>query len=82
MTCEGSGAVPALHHWFDREPVVLADRDDPAGVDERVDFGLVELPGVWVEAHGVDRQELVRVVVVELGALMRAERVLDSEFVQ
>ena len=75
-------AVPALEHGVDREPVVLADRDEPALVDERVDLGLVEAPCLGVDAHGMAREEQVGRVVVELGSLVGAEGVLDGELVQ
>ena len=54
----------------------------PPGVDERVDLGLVEFPVVGIEAHGMNRQELVGVVVIELGALMRPECILDRKLMQ
>ena len=47
--------VPALEHGADREAVVLADGDEPALVDERVDLGLFEAAIFNVDAHGVAR---------------------------
>ena len=82
MRREIGRAVPALEHRVHREAVVLAHGDEPALVDERVDLGLVELAALGVDAHGVARQEQVGRVVVELGALVWAERVLDGELVQ
>ena len=43
MDAQVGRAVPALEHRVDREAVVLADGDEPALVDERVDLGLVEV---------------------------------------
>ena len=74
--------VPTGEHGVDREPVVLADGDEPTVVDEGVDLGLVETAAVGVDAHRVAGQEEMRGIRVELGSLMGAERVLDRELVQ
>jgi hypothetical protein len=64
-------AVPALEHGANREAVVLADGDEPALRDERVDLGLFEAAIFNVDAHGKGGQEEVRGVAIKLWALMR-----------
>ena len=71
---EVGGAVPALEHGVDREAVVLADGDQPARADERVDLGLVERAALDVDPDRVAGQEQVGGVAVELGPLVGAER--------
>ena len=51
-------------------------------VDERVDLGLDQRGFVGIDTNRVGGQEQVRLVVVELGSLMRAERVLDGQLVE
>jgi hypothetical protein len=75
-------AVPALQHGLDREPVALADGDEPALADERVDLGRFQAAVGDVHVHGVAGQEQVRGVAVELGTLMRSQGVFDSQLVQ
>ena len=79
---EVGGAVPALEHRLDREPVVLADGDQPPLADEGVDLGLVEAAGLGVDPDRVAGQEQVGGVAVELRALVGPERVLDGELVE
>ena len=75
-------AVPALQHGSDREPVVLADGDEPAPADERVDLCRLQDAVVGVHADGLAGQEQVGGVAVELGALVWSQGVLHGELVQ
>jgi len=75
-------SVPPLEHWMDREPVVLADGDEPAVVDERIDLRLIETATLDVDAHSMARQEQMRCVPVELGTLVRFQGVFDGKLVQ
>jgi hypothetical protein len=74
--------TPLVLDPLHRELVVVADGDQPAGPDERVDLGLVEGGRLLVVAGGVAGQEQMRLVLVELGTLVRLQHVLDGQFVQ
>ena len=53
-------AVPALQHGIDRETMVLADGDEPALVDERVDLGLVEIePITYIRGRSIPNQYMI-----------------------
>ena len=73
--------VPTLPQGVHREPIVIADGDQPAVTHEGVDLEVDEFPAVRIELHCVARQEPVGGVVVELGSLMGPEGVLDRELV-
>ena len=81
MRREVSRTVPPFEHRFEGEALVLADRDEPPRIDERVDLDRLEVridPIVTDVAH----EELVGRVMIELRPLMAAERVLDRELVE
>jgi hypothetical protein len=78
----GLEAVPAFEHGRHVEAVVLAHGDEPPAVHEGVDLGGVELPVGGPHPQRVARQEEVGVVVVDLGPLVLAQRVLDGQLVQ
>ncbi len=59
----------------------VPDRDQIAGSDKQVGFAELQLP-VGAELRGSQDDEQRPLVLLELGALMRAERVFDREIVQ
>ena len=74
--------VPALHHRVDVDALVLAHGDERIARDEHADLARVELTRDGVERERVGVYEQVRVVAVELRALMLVDGILDGQRVQ
>ena len=79
---EIGGAVPPGDHVVHVEGVVLAHGDERGRGDERRELAELELRRVVIESHGVDVEELVGAVAVQLGSLPGGEGVGDGEAVQ
>ena len=73
--------IPPVEERFDREAVLLADREEPARADEGVDLTRVQHADVR-RAQGMAGDEQVGRVVIELRSLVGTERILDRELVQ
>src|SRR6202041_501764 len=50
--------------------------------DESADFVSAQLTGLGIQLHGIGTQEQMRVISVELRALMCADRILDRQRMQ
>jgi hypothetical protein len=74
--------IPTSDQRVDVSALLHVNRDECSRGDESANFACAQLTGLGIQLHGVRAQEQVRVVAVELRALMRADRILDRQRVQ
>ena len=73
--------IPAVYDPAHVETVRMHRHQSPRG-DERLHFDGLQPPGLDVQVQAVCCEELVRVIVVQFGALMAMQGVFDGEVVQ
>ena len=79
---QGRRRVPPLEHLLHRQATGLADRDEGLRQHEGRDLTGVHGAGLLLDPHGVEVEEHVVGVAVELWALMLGGGVLDRQRVQ